>query len=189
MRTLKPLTFLLLSTLATASVAEEAIKIQPERAETLDPEDIGIAKYVFEASPPAGKVMVLRQTHDRADGVAWFVTESISYTDGKKEREVVLVFDPSKFPFNRDRAKPGDCELRAQGGNMWFSKKQLKSWGYVGKKLSFTFSNDKGEKDTVTFECFIEDYASAKARIPDLPAEAPGGGWGYNHLISPSKEK
>jgi hypothetical protein len=189
MRSLTPFAFILFVAFAPALLAEEAAAVQPEKADTLDPEDIGIAKYVFEASPPAGKVMVLRCTHHLADGTTTLVSERINYTDGKKDREVVLGFDPTKFPFNPDQVTPQDSWVRFAGGETRFSKKQMAIHGYVNNVLEFMFTNDKDEKETLTFECFVEDYAKAKARIPDLPAERPGGGWGFNTGSSLKKSK
>lgn len=187
MRTLTLFVVAILVALTTPSHAEEAKAIQPEKADTLDPEDIGIAKYVFEASPPARKVMVLRCTHVLAGGKITRASEKIRYTDGKKERMSVLALDPTNFPFNPDQLTPQNSLIKYAGTEITIDKKKIVSQGYVGKVLEFTFANDKDEKESVTFECFVEDYAAAKARIPNLPPEKPGG-WGYHAPIEPKKK-
>lgn len=185
MRSLKLLACLLCLALTQTGNAEDVTAVQPEKAAGLDPEDIGIAKYVFEATPPAGKVMVLRRTQVLADGKTERISEKVNYTDGKKHREVVLGFDPTSFPFSPDQITPQDSWVRYSGGEISFAKKKMVGHGFFGKVLSFTFANDKDEKESVTFECFVEDYATVKARIPDLPPERPGGGWGYHAPIEP----
>ena len=164
----------------TAVHAEVPSVVAPHQAESLDPEDIGIGKFVFEATPPAGKVMVLRCTRtEKRVQPPTVVQETICYTNGAHAREVVLVFDPSRFPFNPDQRKPGDVRVRAQGVENPIG---MNLFGTITtrQKLELEFTNNAGGRLSLTYECFVEDYASVKARIPDLPAATAGAAWKFN---------
>ena len=101
------------ATLGCAPVAKpEATPVTIRQADTLDPEEIGIAKYVFETKVPAGKVMVLRCTEERNGRKEAEVLETIEHANGGIARQVVLVYDSSEFPFAdglKDKAR-----IRAQ---------------------------------------------------------------------------
>lgn len=147
-------------------------------ADTLAPDDIGVGKYLFEASPPVGKVMVLRCTETSAGRKQDDVLESIQSSNGEAARQVVLVYDPSQFPFG-DR-KTGTVRIKAQAGSRSYSDRRCTSTSISPGRLTLEFTDPTRPAITLTYDCFIEDYAKAKARVPKLPAQSPIETWTYN---------
>lgn len=176
------LLFILLA-ITSVATATEPSPVAPRKADTLDPEDIGIGKYVFEATPQAGKVMVLRSithdTHVQTDSIQ----ETICYTNGAPARQVVLVFDRSRFPFNADPGKPNDVRLRAPGVDYVYVGMRWAGTQTDEHRLQLFLSSDAGRSVSFTYECFVEDYASVKGRVTDLPKAGEKMAWTFN--VSP----
>src|SRR4051812_25917432 len=89
--------------LAAAGCAAEPPAVTVRTDESLTPDDLGVGKYVFEAVLPAGKVLVVRCT-ETAGGKTRGVNEDIRNVRGGLARMVVMVFDPSQFPFGDGKA-------------------------------------------------------------------------------------
>ena len=155
--------------------------VNPTRSNTLDPEELGIGKYVFEKTAPAGKVMVLRRTEDRDGRRTDEEYESISYAHGKTAREVVLVYDSVFFPFHQE--KTDTVRVRAQSTTSSYSESRCKSRSTGPGRLTVEITSETKPKYRLTFTCFLEDYAVAKKRVPDLPAMSPTETWTYNALV------
>jgi hypothetical protein len=160
----------------------ESVDVTPKNAETLAPEDVGVAKYVFEVKVPKDKVMVLRKS-ERVErngkvGKPTDVLESIQYTGGGVGRQVVLMFDSSDFPFGD--GLPDNVRIRAQAGGMIFAKCRCNSRSIRPGRLDLEISGGS-ERTFVTYECFLEDYAEAKKRVPTLSDINPGETWTHNH--------
>lgn len=165
-----------------AQVAEpDDPAVHPRQSNALDPEELGIGKYVFETKVPAGKVMVLRRTVERDGRRTDEVYESISFANGKTAREVVLVYDSSSFPFHE--GKTDHVLVRAQATTSSYSKSWCNSRSTGPGRLTLEVTNDANEKTRLTYTCFVEDYAVAKKRVPDLPAMSPAETWTYNALL------
>ena len=149
-----------------------------KQAETLDPDDIGVGKFVFEVKVPATKVPVLRKSEQENGGKKTDVLESIQFTNGGVGRHMVLMFDSSKFPFGergRDHVR-----IKAQGASNSFSKHSCTGQSIRPGRLTLTLSHPDGVT-VLTYECFLEDYASTKKRVPDLPDATPHETWTFNH--------
>ncbi|MDY3563744.1 hypothetical protein R5W23_005360 [Gemmata sp. JC673] len=157
----------------------EVTPVSPRKSDTLDPDDIGIGRYVFEAKVPAGKVMVLRRTAERNGRKGGAVLETIEHTNGGQARQVVLVYDRSAFPF-ADGARD-EVRVRGQGGEAIYSDRRCTGKSIRPGRLELEITGD-GRKDTVrlTYDCFVEDYATTKKRVPELPVASPGETWSYN---------
>jgi hypothetical protein len=169
---------------AVAGCGKDPVAVPVREAEALAPADLGIGKYVFEARVPAGKVLVLRQT-EVADGKPVDrVLESIQFTDGGVGREVVLVFDPSAFPFGDQRV--GTVRVKAQAGDAHYGDRSVSGTARKPGQLVIRLA-DQGRKEIVlTFDCFVEDYATAKARVPKLPVAHRGETWTFNTTYKPN---
>jgi hypothetical protein len=156
----------------------ECAPVAVRQADTLDPDEIGIGKYVFETKVPAKKVMVLRCTEERNGRKEGKVLETIQYTNGGPARQVVLVYDLSAFPFadgTKDKVR-----VRAQAGEAIYPDRRCTSKSTSPGRLELKITG-KG-KDTIklTYDCFVEDYEVAKKRVPELPAASPIETWSYN---------
>lgn len=150
-------------------------------ADTLSPDDLGIGKYVFEAKVPAGKVMVLRCTEERNGRKVNEGLESIQYSNGGLAREVVLVYDQFQFPF-ADRGKK-EVRIRAMAGDAHFANRRCASRAISPGRLTLKITGEDKELVILTYECTIEDYETAKKRVPDLPAMSPDVTWTFNAII------
>ena len=147
-------------------------------ADTLAPGDLGVGKYLFESSPPIGKVMVVRCTETCEGRQVDDVLESIQSSNGALARQVVLVYDSSQFPFG-DR-KTGTVRVKAQAGMRSYGDRRCTSTSIAPGRLTLEFTNASKPAITLTYECFVEDYAKAKARVPKLSAQSPGETWTHN---------
>jgi hypothetical protein len=153
--------------------------LMPKKAETLDPDDIGIGKYVFEEKVPAGKVMVLRLTSGvKGEGEPHLEGETLAYSDGGSARLVVLMYDAFKFPIPSKREL--HIHIRHPLGSMGYGDRYCSTVVLTPGRLHLEFKHDDKGTETLTYECFIEDHAAAKKRVPDLPDAKPGASWTYN---------
>jgi hypothetical protein len=156
----------------------EAKLVTVRRADTLDPEEIWIGKYVFEVKVQVGRVMVLRRTEERNGRKVGGAYETIQYTNGGTARQVVLVYDLLRFPFG-DRQTKG-VRVRSPGHSLQeFSELQVGSTAISPGRLRMSLTDFQKKTVELTFECFVEDYKAAKARIPKLPDASPIETWTY----------
>jgi len=172
--------------LAALGCAPERTPVPVRDTDALVGDDLGVGKYVFEAKVPAGKVMVLRRTEEWNGRKAEKGLETIQFADGGVARQVVLVFDSSRFPFGDN--KPGTIRVRAQGGEGGYGGegRMTRSTAMIPGKLTLLFADEAGRnKVELTYECFVEDYAKAKARVPDLKAMVRGETWSHNARFEP----
>ena len=160
---------------------QEPAKVQISEA-PLDAQDIGIYKYSFEASPPADSVMVFRWTQSNGEHV-FAVDESISYTAGKSAREVIIICDPSRFPFrDLQDARPISVTYKALRAAGELTHMHLDAVSVGSRRATFRFTGENDRTKTFLFECFVESYATAKARCPALPEatlESSPSGWKF----------
>jgi hypothetical protein len=169
---------------AVAGCGKDSAAVPVREAEALAPGDLGIGKYVFEVKVPADKVLVLRRT-EVADGKpADRVLESIQYTDGEVGREVVLVFDPSKFPFGDQEF--GTVRVQAQAGDAHYSDRRVSGTARKPGQLVIRLADKGGNEIVLTFDCIVEDYTTAKKRVPDLPAAGRGRAWTFQTTYKPN---
>lgn len=169
---------LVIPVVLTAGCAPDPAGVVVRSADTLAPADIGVGKYLFEASPPVGKVMVLRTTETCQGHVTADVLESIQSSNGAAATQAVLVYDPSRFPFGDRktgtvRVNPGNQGARS------YEERRCTSTSIFQGRLQLELSHPTKPTITLTFECFVEDYAKAKARIPDLSDQSPNATWTY----------
>jgi hypothetical protein len=157
---------------------KESRPVEVRDGDTLRPEDIGVGKYVFEANPPVGKVMVLRRTWTKGGRQDGDVQETIQYANGGATREEILVFDPSEFPFG-DRK--GDIRIKAQHLEYPLAGLRLKGTMRTEGQVVLEFADEDRNRVMLTFDCFIEDYAKAKARAADLPELS--GTWTHANIL------
>jgi hypothetical protein len=157
--------------------------VTPKEAEALSPSDLGVGKFVFEVKVPADKVMVLRMTEQEQGRKGSRVLESIQYTDGGVGRQVVLMFDSSEFPFGE--RGPDQVRIKAQAATNTYGKHTCKSWSMRPGRLTLVLSHPDGAT-TITYDCFLEEYAAAKKRVPTLSDAKRGETWTHNH--TPDKE-
>lgn len=152
------------------------------QAESLDPVDIGIYKFVFEVTPPPGKAMVLRWTK-YVEGRPPEVRETVHINTYRPTREEVILFNSAWFPFNPDPARPSMIMVKANGQEYHLPPGlQCTVVRSDAEPLAFHFSN--GER--WVYKCFIEDYKTVKARIPKLPEAPTNGGWSSTSGILPN---
>jgi hypothetical protein len=174
---------LICSSLGCAPEAEpETTPVPVRQADTLDPRDLGIGKYVFEARVPADKVMVLRRTEEQNGREHGMVYETIqSSAAGGRLQQVVLVLDSSAFPFSE--GKNDRVRVRAQAGELVFNNRRCTRWAMDVGLLILEFTNDAKDKDKLTYQCFVEDYEAAKKRVPNLPALSKVERWSFNATL------
>ena len=164
---------------AKPEVKDEPTPIKVRRSDTLAPDELGIEKFVFEEKVPAGKVMVLRRTEGRNGLKKKGLNETIQYTDGGPARQVVLVYDLSTFPFSTAEAKEIRVKYPGSSTSHFPGFRWSESTTTPGR-LVLEFSDARNDTVQMTFECFIEDYKTAKARIPKLSAASPGVTWTHH---------
>ncbi|HJZ90221.1 MAG TPA: hypothetical protein VKE40_05070 [Gemmataceae bacterium] len=180
--------FRVLGTVLLAAIvgcAKDPTAVPVREAEALAPGDLGIGKYVFEAKVPADKVLVLRHTEAADDKPADRVLESIQYTDGAVGREVVLVFDSSSFPFGDQKVEK--VRVKTQAGDAHYGDRRVSGTARRPGQLVIRLAAQGQNEIVLTYDCFIEDYATAKKRVPDLPAAGRGEAWTHNTTYKPKK--
>jgi hypothetical protein len=156
----------------------EAALVTVRQADTLDPDELGIEKFVFQEKVPAGKVMVLRRTEERNGRKVGGVYETIQYTNGGTARQVVLVYDLLRFPFG-DRQTKG-VRIREPGHSLEeFSDLRVRGTAIAPGRLQISLTDFQKKNVELIFECFVEDHKAAKARIPGLSAATPNETWTY----------
>lgn len=163
--------------------AAETTTVAPRQAETVDPEELGIWKYIFETKVPVGKVMVLRKTEER-DGRKDEVHETIQYTNGDVAKQVVLVYDLYSFPFADGKQKK--VRVRAQAGEQIFFDSTCDKRSTSPSRLVLEITTKDKDKVRLIYECFVEDHETAKTRVPGLPKISRFETWTYQQLF---KEK
>ena len=156
----------------------EVTPVTVRKADSLDPDEIGIGKYVFELKVPAGRVMVLRRTEERNGRKEGKVLETIQHTNGGQARQVVLVYDLSEFPF-ADGAKD-KVRVRGQAGEAIYPDRRCTSKTISPGRLKLEITGEGKDTVKLIYDCFVEDYAAAKTRVPKLPAASPIETWSYN---------
>ncbi len=108
------------------------------------------------------------------------VRETISVNTNGPVREVVLIYNPSLFPFNPEPDKPGRVVVKAPGGEYRLpAGVTCTDVRADDEPLGLHFSNN----ERWLYQCFIEDYKTVKARIPNLPAAPTNGGWSFNSNV------
>lgn len=158
---------------------KQSSDVAPHRVETLEPEDLGVFKFVFEATPPADCVMVLRWTRIVPDHPSE-VQDTVHINTYRPTREVVLIYNSRFFPFSADPHEPTQVLVKTGG-----DQRRLPP----GTDCAIVQSHDEplalhfSNKERWTYKCFIETYSSAKSRIPDLPAAPTNGGWSATRQI------
>ena len=117
--------------------------------------------------------MVFRWTESNGERV-YSVTESVSYTGGKGARETILICDPARFPFHPSKDdQPTSVTYKALRAAGELTDMRLGEVAVGNHGATFQFKGENGRSKTFLFECFIESYAAAKARFPDLPEVNP----------------
>ena len=167
---------------ANSATGKDSPIVAPHRA-SLDPEDIGIFKYVFEVPiQPPGKVMVLRWTK-YVPGQPPEVRETIEANSYRPLCQVVMIYNSSLFPFNPDPSKPSMILVRARGEDHHLPPGlDCTVVQSADEPLAFHFSN----KERWVYQCFVEDYKTVSERIPNLPPAPKNGGWAFNSQVLPN---
>ena len=109
--------------LAAVSCSQQGGPVGPRVATTLDPAEIGISKFVFEATPPIGEVMTIRFSQAIDFKKNGKTQEIVQSTNGGMARQVVLVYDPMSFPFGE--RKEGIVLVRHPAGRTHQTPRQL----------------------------------------------------------------
>ncbi|MEO8206483.1 MAG: hypothetical protein ABI615_09905 [Chthoniobacterales bacterium] len=161
-----------------------------QKAEYVAADVMGVKNYSIDASPPVGKVFVVRQTETKQNKETG-IQEMLAYTGGNRVRLYVVFYDPETFVFATPEMKQERRLMirtqivgstSAQSG--WVGPVVGKGWAWgatVGPQgVTFNFTDPKEKKTSVTYTTSIEDYESVKKRIPDLPSISdPNRKWGY----------
>ena len=163
----------------------------PIKPAKLDNSEPGVYRCTFEAAPPAGMVMVVRETMSRGNYV-YSKRDVVNYTSGDKLVQKIVFRDPSQTesPPTND-GKPTSVTFEALSGSGELTGMRVSHASLNENILTFDFVNEGGELRRIVFEGFIESYASAKARIPDL-TEMPKRGdivTGWMHSADLRKKK
>lgn len=173
---MKIITFAAWSFLLSVLPCQAGVPVVSE-ADTLLPSDLGIHKYVFEATPAAGQLMVIRG-QKFLDGKLARTWESISDTMGKTGRDSILVINRSFFS-NPDSDSSRHCVYQIAGVfKDRLPDADLRSRGGGGGPgvVEAEFKTAEGTVKYV-FSVLVEDYDTVKKRLPDLRPMSPGSGW------------
>ncbi len=173
----------LLGLLALVAIgcSQQGGPVGPRAATTLDPEEIGIKKFLFEANPAIGDVMTIRCTQSIDFEKQGKTQETVQSTNGGLARQVVLVYDSMSFPFGE--RKEGTVLVRYPGGEHNLSKSRLVGTASIPGRLTLDFENADKVRTTWTFVGFTEAYKEAKARIASLPPLSANETWTYSAVL------
>jgi hypothetical protein len=155
----------------------------------LTPSDLGITKYALSASPPSDKVMVFRQKKT-LDGKDEEIFETISFTNGQKKTEKILLFRPTLFPFSTPAMQKQPVSLKTQDGGFLIPEGfWLKRFSMGDDGIQFHCVNDKGNAIDYLFRVEIENLSDVMKRIPELASHSTteGSEWTYNAVIKEPK--
>ena len=157
-------------------IQAQTSEVSVSESETLSPRDLNMHKYVFEATPTAEQVVIIRKEEFR-DGKLYEINESVAHTMGKPRRESIVLIDRSFFsdPSDNSLAKTyqfaGVFNTPAKVENA-----RLRHLGGEGNGIGAEFDTPKGRIKFV-FTMMVEAYSEAKKRIADLPTMTPNLGW------------
>ena len=134
-----------------------------EKASFLTPEDLGVLKYVFRASPGERQVVVFREKQ-YFNGSLQVTYDTVSKPEGKSFEVPVVIMNLSVFSTSgesKSRVKAAGSEGVVDGN--------LRASTVGDAEAQFSFESKDGFKRKYEFTIFVEDYDAAKKRIPDLP--------------------
>jgi hypothetical protein len=152
----------------------------------LSPDDLGIDKVSFSASPSAGQVMTFRFTKF-VDDKQVETDEMISHTSGRLNTESVVRWVPGRFPYatREIRAQPITIKYGSAGGGFSCEGLTPVRDGFWGTHLEFVFTDSAMRSIVFAFDVTIEPLSSAIRRVPGLATAATGRVWGYHTGVTP----
>jgi hypothetical protein len=140
----------------------KAADVFVSRSDHLAPEDVGIQKYAFEATPAPGEEVVFREAIHQDDHLEE-TYDTVANTEGKSHKEFVLLLD--RRVMNPAATECYRLQSSASAGNV---DGQLKHWGPRNAVVNFVFNLGKDVSRKYVFTMFLGDCESAKERIPKL---------------------
>ena len=152
----------------------------------LSPEDLGIFKASFSASPRAGQVMTFRFTK-LVDDKPVETDETIFHTSGQSHTESVVMWVPAQFPYatSEIRGQPTIIKYGSAGGGFSCEGLIPVRSGFWGTHLEFVFSDRQMRSIAFAFDVTNEPLSSAISRVPGLATAATGKVWGYHTGVTP----
>lgn len=170
--------------IAPALIAATALSQEVTKGNFLEPDDLGITKFLFKAKPASAGVVVFRCETYR-DGILENTYDNISNNPDDQTYAVVLI----DWSFLQGRRGAG-YTLKSTGSSRSVDFARLSSVSSGSGKATLVFhglSDKRVEERKFVYTIFLERYEDAKTRIPALPANVPDRHWTFAHSQPPPK--
>ena len=146
----------------------------------LDPEDLGIVKYVFEAEAPEGSVIVFCKEEYRDDRrMLWH--ETITHQSDGKHSEAVMLIDWATLRGTYNFTLKTSTGIRnVDSGSLTF-----RGWRGTPPTLTLVITDSEAKTPyatTFVFTMRVEPYDEVKKRVPSLAEPKKDTGWTYSKI-------
>ena len=140
-----------------------------ELASELAPEDVGIKKYIFKATPNENQVAVFRFEHETDDAI--ISSASVTYSPNQAVVESVLFQHLGDI----DREKKDFWWIKGSffGGPAEEGLRLIRG-GKVEERVEYAFEKTEGDRSNsciYRFEISVMAYELAKEKFPELPVK------------------